>query len=151
MDIEAIDQTLDYLYSLQPDTSPLFGMMTAQHMIEHLIIVTSLSTEDRGTILYQPEDRAARWKQHVIYGDAPLEPGFKAPFLPKDALLPLKYDDIPSAIEQLRDTLSRFHHYFVDNQGASLMHPVMGLFNYEEWKIFHRKHFTHHYRQFDLI
>jgi len=29
--------------------------------------------------------------------------------------------------------------------------PRLGKLNYKEWIIFHNKHFTHHFKQFELI
>ncbi|MGZ5193452.1 MAG: DUF1569 domain-containing protein [Kaistella sp.] len=41
--------------------------------------------------------------------------------------------------------------YYRENPQAEHYHPRFGMLNKEMMELFHRKHFTHHFEQFDLI
>jgi len=63
---------------------------------------------------------------------------------------PLKYTDIPSAIEQLKEELIAFDKFFEDKT-VTAINPALGVLNYEEWLMVNNKHFTHHMGQFELV
>lgn len=139
------------LEKLQSTTSSAFGIMTPQHMVEHLVFSVRFSNEKEPQKLYFPVEKAEQIKSFVIYSDAELPIGFKAPVLSKDELLPLSYQDLTSAIEMLKLELEAFDTYFKLNPSNSPIKPTMGKLTHTEWVIFHDKHFTHHFKQFNLV
>ena len=56
-----------------------------------------------------------------------------------------------AAIEKLETEIDKFHQYFNDNPGILVVNPVVDEIGYEDWIIFHNKHFKHHLNQFNLI
>jgi len=62
----------------------------------------------------------------------------------------VKYASIPDAIDELMTALGKFDDYY-SAPGATAVHPGFGVMNYEEWLIWHNKHFTYHCRQFGLL
>ncbi|MEO6902805.1 MAG: hypothetical protein ABI315_06610 [Bacteroidia bacterium] len=139
------------LERLQSNASPAFGIMTPQHMVEHLVFSIRFSNEKEPQKLYFPLEKAEQIKSFVIYSDAELPIGFKAPVLPKDELLPLSYQDLSSAIEMLKLELDAFDSYFKLNPHNSPINPTMGKLTHTEWIVFHNKHFKHHFKQFNLV
>jgi hypothetical protein len=76
--------------------------------------------------------------------------GFRAPMLPEIPQA-LSFDSLTTAIDQLRAELNDFDLFFGDHPLAKTVNPVMGPLDHKEWIIFHNKHFTHHFKQFNLL
>ena len=138
------------LGQLKSNSIPVFGIMTAQHMIEHLSYALMMSNGKRPQKLYFPKEKAERIKAHVIHSNLEMPIGFKAPML-GDELPKLVFPDLETAIDKLKKEFIAFDTFFEMDKTAILMHPTMDELNYEEWVKFHNKHFTHHFKQFNLI
>ena len=66
--------------------------------------------------------------------------------------LPLRFDSLEEAIKQLEKGVERFYTYFESKpQDYKTMHPSLGALNFEEWQLFHSKHFKYHFSQFELL
>lgn len=151
LDISNRTQIITLLLTLEPNRQPIFGIMTAQHMVEHLSLVLRLSSGRGEQKLFLPEEKADKIRAIFIHGSRALPIGFKTPFLPADELLPLQYSDIPEAIHTLLTDLDNFDDFFRLYPGIKPIHPTMGALHHSEWIIFHNKHFTHHFTQFELL
>ncbi|MBS7332173.1 DUF1569 domain-containing protein [Faecalibacter bovis] len=147
-----IDQTseiINLLKSLPLDKQPVWGIMTPQHMVEHLIV--SMKMSNGGFIIpcRTPKEMIPKYKEVVLNPDIEMERGIKAGGM--EGLLDLRYPTMDAAIEKLQSEIEKFHEYFQSNPGILMMNPVVDEIGYEDWKIFHNKHFTHHFKQFELI
>jgi hypothetical protein len=147
LDKEHIFKTLS---ALKADTPPLFGKMSAQDMVEHLILSMTFCNGKAPQVLMIPERSSQAIKHHTINTDKEMGKGFKAPMLGDDPP-PLIHEDLPSAIEQLKKEMEDFDSYFKKAPHAAPVSPVLGILDHTEWIIFHNKHFTHHFKQFGLI
>jgi len=146
MQTEIIKNRLGKLLS---NTQPEFGIMTAQHMIEHLILTIKLSY-GRVTIPdFEPNEKQLAQKNALINSDMLFPKGIKAPGLP-DQLMDLKYPNLDSAIEQLLKSISEYHRTFNEEKSLTTTHPRFGKLTYDEWEKFHSKHFEHHFGQFGI-
>lgn len=140
----------DILAKLEADTPPLWGRMNAQQMVEHLTSAVRMSTGAIPVKVYTPADKLEKAKSGLL-GDRPLPQGYRAPFLPPDPL-PVAFADLPEARAALLGALADFHDFYGEKEEAfTLPHPVFGPLNYEEWIVFHNKHFQHHLSQFGLV
>ncbi|HMH34936.1 MAG TPA: DinB family protein [Puia sp.] len=149
LDIKNREDLFKRLADLRKDAIPVFGKMTPQHMVEHLAFVLRISSEKLPHQLYYSEEKASKIKAYTIYTDNELMVGFRAPMLasePPD----LGETDLPTAIEQLMKELDDFDAFFERNKNARPTNPTMGPLDHEEWIIFHNKHVTHHFKQFNL-
>lgn len=135
---------------LTPDTSPLWGTMTAQHMLEHLLLVLKVGTGKIIGTVVTPEDKIPRAKAFLM-SEKPMPQDYKAPFLPQDGLVPLEYSDFEMAKSKLAEEIIFFYEFYEKNPDAIFPHPVFGMCNAEEWDMMQRKHFTHHFAQFGLL
>jgi hypothetical protein len=138
------------LSHLTQETKPRFGKMTAQHMVEHLILTVRISDDKEPHPLYYNEQKAIVIKNYTIYTDKEIIEGFRAPMLPPDPTA-LKEPSLEAAIEKLKHELEDFDLYFADKPDATPTNPTMGPLKYDEWLIFHSKHFNHHFKQFNLL
>lgn len=144
-------QVFETLGRLQADQQPEFGMMTPQHMVEHLAFAVGFSNGRGPQKHYFPPEKEQKIKAIIIDGKQEMPRGFKTPVLPPDGLPPLKCSSLQEAILFLEKELRFFNQYFIENPEARTINPAMGELNYNEWLIFHNSHFTHHFRQFGLM
>ena len=145
LDIEYVIQQLD---QLQSDHHPQWGDMSAQRMVEHLSESVQISTGKLAFPLEIPEEKIARM-QDFLRTDKPMLRNVEVPFAAKDT--PLRNEEIALAIDELVMELIDFEDYYSENASRTALHPYYGELNYELWVLLHRKHFTHHFEQFNLI
>lgn len=138
------------LENLKVNAVPAFGIFTPQHMVEHLSDVVMLSNGKQPVQLCYPEHEAALLKENLIYSDNDFPMDFKAPLM-GDNLPELELPDLQTAIEKLKTELNDFDRYFVKHEFSKPVNPIMGALDKDEWVIFHNKHFTHHFKQFNLL
>lgn len=131
---------------LQPNATPVWGKMTAQQMVEHMIEQVRYSYEKLTFVFDVPEDEARQAKQEWIYTDAQIGPNLVLGPLPAAN----EYPDLHTAIEQLMLELEDFDRYFKP-AGTVVNHGAFGPMDYNEWLIWHSKHFAHHLRQFGVV
>lgn len=141
---------LNTLSGLQTGAAPRFGIMTPQHMVEHLSSLF-LFSNGRGPIglLVSPE-KAAQFKSYLIGTDNEFPRDFDGP-IGKGVLLPLKFENLGQAKEAFRKELTNYTDYYTQDPDAQPNHPALGILNKAEWDEFHNKHIRHHFYQFDLI
>lgn len=150
INIQERHTVFEILKQLKSDAQPIFGKMSPQHMVEHLMLALSFSDGKSPQPLMVDERIAKTIKHYTINTDREMSVGFKAPMLGDD-LVPLTYPNLESAIEHLKEELNIFDLYFKSNPDSKPISPVIGELNYNEWIIFHNKHFTHHFKQFGLL
>lgn len=146
-----INNAITLLDPLTADTPPVFGMMTAQHMVEHLIWSLKISNGEKQSEQFFRHEKAEKMKAALIYTDAEMPLGFRAPVLPENEVFPLEYTNLQEVKGIFATELNRFHDYFKSNPEATLMNPSLGLLSHKEWLVFHTKHFKHHFKQFSLL
>lgn len=136
------------LERLSENSFRLFGIMTPQHMVEHLIITFKLSSGRVKIPEFTPNEKQLGYKQLLLGTDMEFPKGVRAPGLPEDVLT-LRFDSLSTAKEKLLNAIDEFHSHFANNPINLTLHPRFGNLNYDEWKIFHDKHVTHHLGQFN--
>jgi oxepin-CoA hydrolase/3-oxo-5,6-dehydrosuberyl-CoA semialdehyde dehydrogenase len=141
---ETLLQRLDQLNS---ESKANFGILTPQHMVEHLTITLKLSAGRIPIPEFEPNEKQLARKQALLFTDIPFPQGIKAPGLP-DTLLELRYPDLETAKSALIAGWDTYQLLFKENPTLQTPHPGFGLLNYEEWELFHAKHMDHHLSQF---
>lgn len=143
------EQIIDQLKQLDTTQTPDWGIMTPQHMVEHLIV--SMKMSNGGFIIpcRTPKEMIPKYKEVVLNPAIDMERGIKAGGM--EGLLDLRFPTMEAAIEKLESEIEKFHDYFLSNPGILMMNPVVDEIGYDEWVIFHNKHFKHHFKQFKLI
>jgi len=139
------EQVLGLFSQLQVDAKPLWGKMTPQQMLEHLVVSVEYTNGKKVTGSDVPAEKALADKMRMVYTDWEI---------PKNVILEElpglnTFADLPGAVNQLAIELDQFDRYF-EQAGATSIHPAFGPLNHHEWLLWHGKHFTHHLRQFGL-
>ena len=151
---------MTYIFNLSPlknlteTIKPVWGIMTPQHMVEHLTLAIQSST---GKIVFDrfitPADKLAIAKR-FLHSSRPLPKLFVNEVISEvigEGLIPLVNSDLSSAIKELKIEVEYFDEYFTRNPEAKPINATFGPLDHDEWIVFHNKHFTHHLTQFGLI
>ncbi len=134
---------------LKANDQPIWGQMSAQHMVEHLSGVILISNGRFEAPAMYEEEKLKRNYSYIIEGKNRLKRNTKAPILPAEPL-PLRFASLAEAKEKLLQTLDSFFAYYNANPEAKQMHPAFGMLNFEEWTYFHTIHAQYHLDQFSL-
>lgn len=140
---------IPYLDKIYVGLKPLWGKMTAHHMVEHLILAVRTSNNKLKVACFNPPEKIPTLKRFLV-SNRPLPKEFMSPIIGPD-LLPLEFNSLDEAIKNLKIEIEEYISFFDDNPSAILTNPTFGDLNREEWEIFHQKHFTHHLKQFGLL
>jgi len=146
---EIIIERIEKLKLLNSESKPLWGIMTSQNMIEHLILSVKLGNGGLTIECKTPTERLPIFKR-FLFSSRPFPKNYISPATGK-ALLPLEFESISVAIQVLQKETEKFFDFFKSTPAATLVNPTYGELNYEEWIQFHKRHFDHHLSQFGLI
>ena len=149
IDIYNTPDIITKLNKLNPDTKPLWGKMSPQNIVEHLAFSLQMSTGKNPQPVHFAAEVSDSIKQKIIYSDSEIPEGVKNPVLGNEPP-PLVHTDMQTAIKHLKTELETFYNYYKENPEATHIHPLMALLNHQEWNTFHNKHFTHHFKQYNL-
>ncbi len=137
------------LLKLKRNSQPLWGLMTAQHMVEHLTTSLYMSL-GKFEIPLKLEGESLAKARAFLLGPKPLSKSVpKADTEVK--LQALRNPDLESAIVALKATVQLFDSAAKNSEAKLGIHPYGGDFNGEEWNLFNYKHFIHHFNQFELL
>lgn len=136
------------LTNLSAQSKPRFGILTPQHMVEHLILTLKMSIGKIPIAEFAPTEKQLAQKKALLFTDIPFPKGIKAPGLP-DTLLPLRFENLEAAKEELLKSWDAYHLFFKERPDKQTPHPGFGSLHYEEWERFHTKHMHHHLSQFN--
>lgn len=137
------------LENLSAGAEPLWGKMTPQHMVEHLILTMKCSNGKLEINCQTEEEKLLVLKRFLMSG-RPLPKNFVNPVIGPD-LQPLEFGNIEDAVKKLRNEISDYFLFFEKYPLAAPVNPTFGKLNRDEWDVFHKKHFSHHLEQFGLI
>ncbi len=133
---------------LSPETKPLWGIMTPQHMVEHLLLTVKVSNNKIKVECLNPHEKIPTLKRFLL-SERPLPKYFINPII-GEGLLPLQFNNYKDAIDSLKIEIEDFYKFFENNPDVLITNPTFGELNKTEWEIFHKKHFTHHLSQFGV-
>ncbi|MEY5000759.1 MAG: hypothetical protein RLZZ211_795 [Bacteroidota bacterium] len=145
LDLEAM---LAQLNQLSLNTTPAWGQMSPQRMVEHLADALYMSVGEGNYALEVPQERIERM-QAWLETDKPMAKDVQVSFATPET--PLRNDELETAIDEFTDAFLSFLEYYEENENATALHPFYGQLNYTQWQRLHTKHFSHHFEQFGLI
>ncbi len=146
MDSEKIKNRIK---SLKEESKVHFGIMTPQHMIEHLTITMKMSSARIKLPDFEPNEKQLAQKDLLLNTSLDFPRGIRAPGSTGE-LPDLKMQNLEIAKEKFITSIEEFNSFFEDNPEAQTIHPRFGKLNYSEWLQFHPKHFAHHLGQFGI-
>ncbi len=148
---EFLTQTLPTLLGrLEASQEPNFGLMSAQHMIEHLIWTTkSFTRRKEKPADWQPTKSALGFQRFLAKG-APFE------YRPKEGqskadLSPLRMESMESAINTLMEAISDMYAFGEEDPNYHSFNPFSGEFNMKQMDLLIGQHCRWHCYQFGLL
>jgi len=138
------------LAKLKEDTKPNWGILTPQHMVEHLEFFIQMAIGKIPAEIVTPEDKLEK-VQESLFNYRPMPKSFDHPVLKKGQLEDLRFDNLDAAKTALLTTFEEYKTYFKENPEATHPNPIFGDLDEELWDLLNRKHFDHHFKQFNLI
>lgn len=134
---------------LTVDQQPQWGIMSAQHMVEHLSALFLFTIEKVKGVRFFDEEKLQRNYNYLIRDKQPFSRNVKLPSLEK--LQPLRFKSLAEAIHILKGLVDQFYAFFATDKEKKTLHPAIGMLNFAEWEWNHYGHAKHHLEQFDLI
>lgn len=136
---------------LTEDSKPQWGIMTPQHMVEHLEESYKIAMGDVHKFdVVTPEEKLEK-VQATLYNYKPMPRGFNHPLMKENELMHLKHDSLDDAKKALLETRQKYLDYYKKNPDATHANAVFGELNRYEWYLLERKHVAHHFNQFSLL
>jgi len=135
---------------LKVDTPAEWGLMTAQHMVEHLEYQFLVAIE-RNYNQCKVSSRSLERNIDFLYNHTKMMKGFDHPLLTKGAVEDLKYASLEEAISKYFEAREAFEAYFSTHRNKKTMNPTFGELSKFEWDLINRKHTHHHFEQFGLV
>lgn len=138
----------ELLKNLEPDTKPNFGLMTPQHMVEHITMVVKTSIKRYGEPENPPTDKQLGFQKFIAKGAIMKHrPSNKT----KEDLPILKYESLEKALAQVPVAIERFYQHFEAHPDVKAYNPFFGELSFEELELFHYQHLRYHCWQFGLL
>lgn len=139
---------IELLKKLKPETNPAFGLMTAQHMVEHLSWTLKGCTKRVGEV-ENPPTKGQLGFQRFIEKGAILEhrPSDKT----KADLPALKFENLDQAVEQVGVAIEKFYAHFEANPDFKCYNNFFGELNFDQLELFNHNHYRFHLWQFGLL
>ena len=134
---------------LKSDQKPVWGKMSAQHMVEHLILAVKMGNGKLKFECINPPDKLLTLKKFLMSSRA-IPKGFVNPVIGTDNL-PLNCSSLDEAKNELEEEIEDYYRFYEENPDAKPVNATFGELNKTEWDQFHKKHFTHHLEQFGLL
>ncbi len=114
------------LVNLRSDTKQLWGKMSAQHMVEHLILAVRTSNGKLNIGCFNPPEKIPTLKRFLM-SRRPLPKEFINPLI-GEGLLPLEYENLEEAKLVLEKELEDYYKDFMKNITYQFMFFVMATF-----------------------
>jgi oxepin-CoA hydrolase/3-oxo-5,6-dehydrosuberyl-CoA semialdehyde dehydrogenase len=145
------DKIEECLSKLTAEAKPKWGIMTPQHMIEHLEYTYKIASGEIQDFEIATPEKILEKVHHSLYNYEKFPKNSQFPQLEKDTLDTLKHLDLATAIDKFKAQRQKYLEYFKENPDAKLKNLVFGELNKYESYLLERKHLNHHFEQFNLL
>lgn len=134
------------LRTLSPDQQPNFGLMTAHHMVEHLVFVTKSIVKRKS----EPEGES---NKSQLYFRKFVDSGCPFEHRPKDdaTLSELRTGSMEEAVQLLESAVEKFYTLFESTPDYKSYNAMTGEFSLGDLELFYYQHGRWHLYQFGLI
>ncbi|PIQ46967.1 MAG: hypothetical protein COW03_17615 [Cytophagales bacterium CG12_big_fil_rev_8_21_14_0_65_40_12] len=138
-----------YIAEINEQHQPIWGIMTPHHMLEHLIVTFKLSLGRIQIPVVTPADKLEKRKAYLI-NDSPMLRSVPSP-TGNNELQPLRTSSLEEAKQKLLKEIESYLVFVEAEPSFVSNHPYGGPMTAQEWLLFHKKHFIHHFTQFGII
>jgi oxepin-CoA hydrolase/3-oxo-5,6-dehydrosuberyl-CoA semialdehyde dehydrogenase len=146
----SIPKVEELLPGLTEDTKPKWGIMSAQHMVEHIEFFHQVAMRKIEVEMVTPENRLEKYTES-LYNYRKMPKNYDLPILKKGETEDLRYGSLDEAKSALINSLNEIEEAYKNEPSFTAMNPTFGELNHYEWKLYCRKHIQHHFEQFGLL
>ena len=139
------------LAKLTLESKPAWGIMTPQHMVEHLEYTYKIASGELQNFDISTPEKYLEKTQDSLYNYEKFPANSNFPHLKKDTLGSLIHPDLETAVAKFLQQRDRYLDFFTQNPDAVLKNLVFGELNKYQWYLLERKHLNHHFEQFNLL
>jgi oxepin-CoA hydrolase/3-oxo-5,6-dehydrosuberyl-CoA semialdehyde dehydrogenase len=139
------------LNKLTENTQPKFGMLTPQHLLEHLEQGYRIMSGEIQDFEIATPEKILEKVHNSLYNYDKFPMGTKFPGMKKDELENLMHPDFDTAKAKLLAARESYKTFFKENPEAILKNMVFGELNKYESYLLERKHLNHHFEQFGIL
>jgi len=148
--------TEDYIKSalakLDANAKPNWGMMTPQHMVEHLEMSYRIASGEIQDFEVATPDEYLEKVAATLWNYDKMPQNHKMPLMKQDGTLEdLKHGDLETAKTKMLEARNEYLDFYKKNPKASTKNAVFGELSKYEWTLLERKHLSHHFEQFNLV
>ena len=137
------------LNALTEDSKPKWGIMTAQHLVEHMEFFTQMALGNIPTEITTPEKYLEKTQDSLwSYKSMPKE--FDHPILKKGEVEDLRFGSLEEAKDAFWKAHDELEVFFKENPNATVKNTVFGHLSKYEFSLLGRKHWAHHLEQFGV-
>ncbi len=137
------------LKKLKGNEKPVWGVMDAQQMIEHMGEAFIAATGALNLNLMAPIEKVEAMLAFVM-SEKEFKPNTKN-VLMGETPAPHKFASMEEAVLKLEKAVLRFEKHYQTHQEKKEMNPFFGPLNFEQQTQLLHKHAMHHLKQFELI
>ncbi|MGY0393179.1 phenylacetic acid degradation bifunctional protein PaaZ [Bizionia sp. KMM 8389] len=145
------DKIFECLSKLTKDTKPNWGIMTPQHMVEHLEYTYKIASGDIQDFEIATPEKILEKVHNSLWDYKEFPKNSQFPQLEKGKLDALKHPDLATAITKFKEQREKYIEFFKENPEAKLKNLVFGELNKYESYLLERKHLNHHFKQFGIL
>ena len=150
--VEMTDEKInECLSKLTENSKANWGIMTPQHMIEHLEYTYRIASGEIQDFEIATPEKILEKVKNSLWNYEPFPKNSQFPQLEKDTLATLQHPDLQTAISKFIEVRNEYLTYFKENPEAKLKNLIFGELNKYEWYLLERKHLNHHFEQFNLL
>ena len=139
-----------YLLGLTEDTPAQWGIMTPQHMVEHLEYFNQLALGKLQVDMITPANKVDKFTES-LYNYHKMPRNHSLAILKKGETEDLRFGSLEEAKETFIKSLQEVEAAFKNDAEFRAFNPTFGQLNHYEWKLYCQKHFQHHFEQFGLL
>jgi len=139
------------LNQLTEKSEPKWGLMTAQHLMEHLEMGFKIaSNEIQNFETATPAEHLEKVRE-MIFNHQKMPQNHKHPLMKAEKLEDLTHPDFATAKQKLLIAFDNFENYFKENPEQQTKNAVFGMMGKFEWDLLNTKHLNHHFEQFNIL
>jgi len=146
----SIKKIEELLLGFTEETEPRWGIMTAQHVVEHLDYFSQVALGNISLDMLTPLEKVEKYTES-LYNYYSMPKNFQLPIFRKGEVEDLRYNSLEESKTALVDALKAVEERFKNEPDFRAFNPTFGELNRYEWRLYCQKHFQHHFEQFGLL
>jgi oxepin-CoA hydrolase/3-oxo-5,6-dehydrosuberyl-CoA semialdehyde dehydrogenase len=139
------------LNKLKAEAKPKWGIMTPQHMLEHIEYTYRIASGEIQNFDIATPEKILEKVHNSLYNYHKMPREHMFPLAEESKINELKLSSLEEAKLRFVETRNTYLKFFKENPDAIIKNAVFGEMNKYEWYLLERKHLNHHFEQFNLL